>query len=374
MTDLSPKQAKLVDDAKTFARTIPALLEGKATKVERAARLFEAFAHEGYHALLIPKRFSGKGMDYLSAGVVYEHLSYELPGTLHGPLTAVHCAEMIRNACSNSIHEGYLKAIARDHAPAGFCLTEDSAGSDITSITATAHRKGNGYLISGAKSIVINSAIARIFIVFASREQAKGRASLNAFLVDADLPGISVGKPHDTLGFPSGVMGSVSFNKVRIPQDCLLGEDGSGYLLFMETLDKGRPLVAASCVGEAGRALDAILGYAKDRIQFGKRLNTFQDISFTLADLSTRIQAARLLYRDALMRIDEGKPFTMEASMAKLFASEILSDIGDFGMEMLGHKAITTGNILVQIYHDARLMKSIDGTVNVQRMVISSQL
>jgi alkylation response protein AidB-like acyl-CoA dehydrogenase len=169
-------------------------------------------------------------------------------------------------------------------------------------------------------------------------------------------------------------MGSVSFNDVRIQKDCLLGEQGSGYLLFMETLDKGRPLVAACCVGETGRALDLIVRYAKDRVQFGKPLSAFQGVTFTLADLATRAHAARLICRDALERIDAGKPFTMEASMAKLFASEVLFDTASFGMDMLGHKTITAASEITRIYHDARLMKAIDGTANVQRMVIASQL
>ncbi|MGD0211055.1 MAG: acyl-CoA dehydrogenase family protein [Desulfomonilia bacterium] len=374
MTDLSPMQQKLLEEAKAFAQEVPALLAEDIGKVERAGRLFEAYARKGYHALLIPQQYGGRGLDYLSAGIVYELLSHELPGTLYGPLTTVHCAEMIGDACKNTIHKKYLSAIARDHAPAGFCLTEESAGSDITSITTTAQKKGDHYLISGTKSIVINHAIARIFIVFAAREKAKGRASLNAFVVDADLPGISVGEPYDTLGCSHGVMGSVSFDNVLIPAECLLGEEGSGYLLFMETLDKGRPLVAANCVGEAGLALDLILTHTKDHIQFGKPLSAFQGVTFTLSDLATRLHAARLLYQDALMRIDAGKPFTMEASMSKLFASETLMDVASFGMEMLGQKAIAGQNEITRIYHDARLMKAIDGTANVQRMVIASQL
>jgi len=374
MTDLSPRQQKLLEEVTAFAQEVSTMQDEDAGKVERADRLFKAYARNGYHALLIPERYGGKGLDYLSAGIVYEHLSRELPGTLYGPLTTVHCAEMIGNALRNTVHEKYLSAIARDHAPAGFCLTEESAGSDITSIAATARKKGDHYIITGTKSIVINHAIARIFVVFAARENTKGRASLNAFVMDADLPGISLGDPYEIPGCPYSVMGSVSFDSVRVPSECLLGEEGSGYLLFMETLDKGRPLVAANCVGEAGHALDLILAHTKDHIQFGRPLSAFQGVTFNLADLATRLHAARLLYQDALMRIDSGKPFTMEASMSKLFASETLMDLASFGMEMLGQKAIAGRSEITHIYHDALLMKAIDGTANVQRMVIASQL
>jgi butyryl-CoA dehydrogenase len=374
MGELSPKQHKLIEQARAFARGLSSRLQEGDGKVEQARKLFAAFAKKGYHALLIPKKYGGKGLDYLSAGIIYETLGFEIPGTLSGPLTSVHCSIMIESACQNAFHEQCLKAIARDHVPAGFCLTEEAAGSDITAINTTALRHGDGYVVNGAKSIVINHAIAGIFIVFAACPTGSGRAALNAFVMDADAAGIALSQPYDTLGFASGVMGSVSFNNVHIHKDCLLGEMGSGYLLFMETLDKGRPLVAACCVGETARALDLIIRYSKERVQFGKPLSTFQGVTFSLADLATRAHAARLVCRDALERIDAGKPFTMEASMAKLFASEVLFDCASFGMDMLGHKTITSKSEISRIYHDARLMKAIDGTANVQRMVIASQL
>ncbi len=374
MGDLSSKQHALIEQAKDFAKGLRDKLPGGSGKVEQARRLLAAFARKGYHALLIPRQYGGKGLDHLSAGIAYETLSSEIPGMLHGPLTSVHCASMIESACQNPFHEQCLRDIAQKHAPAGFCLTEEAAGSDITSITTAVHRQGKGFRLTGTKTIVINHAIARFFIVFAAYPTGSGRSALNAFVIKADLPGITVSEPYDTSGFASAVMGSVAFEDVRIPQECLLGEMGSGYLLFMETLDKGRPLVASCCVGEAACALDLVVRYSKERVQFKKPLSAFQAVNFTLADLATRLHAARLVTRDALMRIDAGKPFTMEASMAKLCASEVLFDIASFGMEMLGHRTITAGSEICRIYHDARLMKAIDGTANVQRMVIASQL
>ncbi|HOS96625.1 MAG TPA: acyl-CoA dehydrogenase family protein, partial [Deltaproteobacteria bacterium] len=198
--------------------------------------------------------------------------------------------------------------------------------------------------------------------------------SLNAFVVNASLPGISVSEPYNTLGFSSGVMGSVRFENVRIPEEFMLGEPGSGYLLFMETLDRGRPLVAASCVGEAHRALDLAIEHSRKRSQFGRQLKDFQAVSFTLAELATRVHASRLLYQDALMRIDEGRPFTMGASMAKFHAAETLSAAASFGMDMLGSRTVGTRTEMERIFHNAHLMQAIDGTANVQRMVIASQL
>lgn len=374
MAELNAMQIKRVDRARSFAREIRPLLDKPLDKTALALSIFTAFAQKGYHALLIPRHFGGKGIDHLSAGIIYETLSYELPGTLYSPLTSAHCAFMIMSGAQNDFHEDRLKAIAREHDPAGFCLTEESAGSDITAVRTLAYKQGNSYIITGKKSIVINNTIAQTLIVFAAMPPAAGRASLNAFVVDANLPGISRGDPFDTIGFSSGVMGSVVFDDVRVPDVCLLGEAGSGYLLFMETLDKGRPLVAASCTGEAQKALDLTIDYTKKREQFGNSLNSFQVISFSLAEHATGIHAARLLYRDALNRIDEGRPFTMEASMAKLHAAQTLMDVAAFGVEIIGYRSVTEKNELSGIYHDSRLMGAIDGTANVQKMVIASQL
>lgn len=374
MTDLTAAQAKQVQRARTFARGIRPLLEKPLERLDLAGRLFSAFAGGGYHALLIPRQYGGKGLDHLTAGIVYETLSYELPGTLHGPLTTAHCAFMIMCGMQNSLHEERLRTIARGTSPAGFCLTEMSAGSDFSAISTKAERQGRSYAVSGTKTIVINHAVAGTFIVFAIMPPGKGRASLNAFVVDAGLPGISQGPPCETMGLSSGVMGSITFEGVRIPQESLLGDQGSGYLLFMETLDKGRPLVAASCTGEALKALDLVVAYTRERKQFGRPLGSFQGISFSLAEHATSVHAAGLLYRDALSRIDAGRPFTMESSMAKLFAAQTLMDIASFGMEMIGCRSVTEQTELAGIYHNARLMGAIDGTAAVQKMVIASQL
>jgi alkylation response protein AidB-like acyl-CoA dehydrogenase len=374
MADLTKEQLKLVKAAKAFTKKVPPILKRTEDIIEKARALFSAYAHAGYHALLIPEKFGGSGLDYQSTGLVYETLSYELPGTLYGPINSAHCSEMIKSAYQNSYHEQVLSSVGKDRLCVGFCLTEDSGGSDISSIFTNVRRDDKGFIISGKKSIVINHAISDIFIVFATSSQDKGRAGINAFLVESDLPGVHRSEPFSMGGFQGSVLGSVEFKDVRISKECLLGDEGSGYLLFMETLDKGRPLVAASCVGEASHALDLIITIAKQRTQFGKTLDSFQGISFQLAELATRLSASRLLYLDALARIDRGQPFTMESSMAKLYASEALYDIASFGMEILGHRAVTEQNEINKIFHDSLLMRNIDGTANVQKMVIASQL
>lgn len=370
-------QRALIDKVERFARDYAQLPESGGDRTARAARLYRAYAKEGYHALLIPQDLGGQGLDYVSAGLVYEALSYHLPGTLHGPVTTAHCTEMIRIGCQEKPGRRYLADIATKGLAVGFCLTEEGAGSDISSIATVARRSPEGFVITGKKGIVINHAIASYLIVFAAGSHKKGRAGLNAFLVDASLPGIRIGKPYESLGLAGSVMGDVVFNSVKLPSESLLGEKDSGYFLLMETLDRGRPLVAASCVGSARKVFDLVLDHAKARMQFGKPLFSFQGISLPLAEYATRLQASSLLTFDALSRIDSDRTFSLEASMAKLHASETLQDLATFGIEIMGCRAARETpdtSEIIRIHQDAQLMKSIDGTANVQKMVIASQL
>ncbi|HSV95799.1 MAG TPA: acyl-CoA dehydrogenase family protein [Spirochaetota bacterium] len=341
---------------------------------DAARRLFAGLSAANYHALLVPQTHGGGGLDYATAGQIYEELSYHGIGFMPTLLTNAHCAELLKIAGNRQSEQGFLKKIGSDGRIFGFCLTEEDAGSDITGIRCMADQAGDGYVINGEKSIVINNSIADFFIVIATTDFSKGRAGLNAFVVDASSPGVERGESVRGFGFGNSVIGKVGFRNVAIPRENMLGEEGSGYFLVMETFDKGRPLVAASCAGAAGRLLDIVTAHVRRREQFGKPLFSFQGISFRLADLATRLRASRLLYLDALALIDEGREFTMEASMAKLFASETLRDLAEFCLEALGYRAFEADSEARNIFNDAQLLISIDGSSNVQRMVIASQL
>ncbi len=339
-----------------------------------ALKLFQEYSAAGYHALLIPAGNGGDGLDYVTAGLIYEELSYHNVGFMPSLLSVVHCAELIKIASEEKQKERCLGQIASDRKIFGFCLTEEGAGSDIASIRCEVKESAGKLLLNGEKSVVINSAIADYFVVIATTNPSKGRAGINAFIVDAGAPGVEVDEDRLSYGFEASVISGVRFSNVALGKDSLMGEEGSGYFLLMETFDKGRPLVAASCVGAARRIFDLITSYAKQRVQFGKELFTFQGISFKLADFIARIHASQLLYLDALSLIDRGMAFTMEASIAKLYASETLRDLSAFGLELMGYHGFLDGNEVREIFHDAQLLISIDGSSNVQRMVIASQL
>lgn len=350
------------------------LAETYPDRTRRASAVFEAYAAKGYSRLLIPREQGGGGLTYRQAGVVYEALSYGPLAGVPAVLGTAHCIELIKSARNHSRRGGMLAEIAAGAFPLGFCFTEETAGSDIAGVACRARRTSDGFRIDGTKSVVINSGIARYFILMATSAPGRGRSGLTAFVVDAAAEGVTALPAYDADGFQEAVIGPVAFEGVRLAAEALVGREGSGYLLFMETLDKGRPLVAACCVGAAQYVLDRLVAYTKARVQFDRPLYGFQGISFPLAEFATRIAAARLLCRNALKRIDRGAPFTLEASMAKLFAAELLRDLSAFSREILGYRDLTDQWGLSRVARDAQLLMSIDGTANVQRMVIASQL
>lgn len=377
MHQASEEQRALVERALGFAREHANIPESGGDRTGIARRLYQAYAREGYHALQIPSEFGGSGLDSVSTGMVYEALGYGFPCTLQGPATTAHCIEMIKIGVRGERQSRLLTDIAGQGLAAGFCLTEEGAGSDIGSITTLARPVRDGFVITGGKAIVINHAIASWLIVFAASPTKTGRAGLNAFLVDASLPSVRIGTPYEPYPYAGSIMGEVVFDDVHVPKEALLGEADSGYFLLMETLDRGRPLVAAGCVGSAKRVFDLVLDYAKSRSQFGRPLFSFQGVSLPLAEYATRLQASRLLTFHALSRIDSGLTFSLEASMAKLNAAETLSDLAALGVEILGYRTVADSPVsreIVRIHRDAQLMKSIDGTPTVQKMVIASQL
>jgi alkylation response protein AidB-like acyl-CoA dehydrogenase len=341
---------------------------------ERTLFFYNKLAGANLQSVLLTEKMGGAGLTYSQSGSVLESLSYDLIGALPSLITTLHCVELIKLAPDSEQKKKLLQLVIDDHRPLAFCLTEESAGSDIGGIKCTALKTKQDIRLRGSKSVVISSTVAQMFLVFATTARDRGRAGINVFAVKPDEKGVIVNTPYCLDGFQNSVIGSVEFRNVSLSEESRLSGEGRGYFQLIEVLDKGRPLVAASCVGAAQKVMDIIVQYSKNRSQFNKPLNYYQGISFPLAEYATRLHAARLLYQDALKKIDDGDPFTMESSMAKHYASMLLEDLASFGIEVLGYRGMWQQNPVKRIYHDAQLLKSIDGTANVQRMIIASQL
>ncbi|HPJ38580.1 MAG TPA: acyl-CoA dehydrogenase family protein [Spirochaetota bacterium] len=376
MIELSDNQKKWIDAAKKFSiKQKTALCAHRSDdKISRARLLFSLCCEEKFQGLLVPEAYGGSSLDYTTAGLIFEELGYGALSAMPSLLATVHCMEFINIAGTVEQKKEIFTEVIANSIPLGFGLTETSAGSDITQITCRAEKTDSEYILNGTKAIVLNSHIAGIFLIIARLTSGQGRAGLNAFLVRSFRSGIELSPPYNGLGFSETVIGEVGLTDVRIPHTSIIGDEGSGYFLLMETFDKCKPFVAACCVGAAQRVFDIILEYTKSREQLGSTLFSFQGISFKLADFAAKIRAAKLLYLEALMRIDAHSSFTMESSIAKLYASETLREISEFGLEVLGYRGVLEDNPVRDIFEDAQLLISIDGSSNIQRMIIASQL
>ncbi len=276
-------------------------------------------------------------------------------------------------AGSEELKARYLPRVASGEAITAFALTEAQAGSDVVAIQSRAVKREREYILNGEKRFISNAGVANVYTVFAKTNPDLGSKGLSAFVVGADTPGFSVKEltrvmaPH-----PIGV---VAFEDCRIPENHLLGAEGQGLAIALQTLDLLRPTVGAAACGLAARALNEALRYASHRKQFGKLLAEFQAIQLKLADMATELDAARLLvYRAAWVKDQTGSEARLEASMAKLFATEAAQEIIDQALQIHGGVGVVTGSAVERLYREVRALRIYEGTSEIQRLQIAKQL
>ena len=257
---------------------------------------------------------------------------------------------------------------------AACCITEDKGGSDTSYFSTTASLEGDHYILSGARGPVINATNASFYVVWANTSSARRRGGINTFIVPADASGISISSHHDKPGLRCAPTANVLFNNVKVPASNLIGLPGSGYHLLMQSLDWGRALFSAICVGLAKAAFDQMATFAKQRTIRDRAIIHNQGISFSLADHSTNICAARLLTWRACRMMDLNMHYTKEASMAKLFSARTAWEIANDGMLILGKQAHTSQNLMAKFQRDAQALRILEGTDHIQKMIISSQI
>jgi acyl-CoA dehydrogenase len=272
-----------------------------------------------------------------------------------------------------ALKKRYLPRVADGEAVMAFALTEAGAGSDVVAMQSRAVKKGGEYILNGEKRFISNAGVATVYTVFAKTDPEQGSRGLSAFVVEAGNPGFSVKEltrvmaPH-----PIGV---IAFENCRIPEDHLLGAEGQGLSIALQTLDLLRPTVGAAACGLAGRALDEALHYASHRKQFGKSLAEFQAIQLKLADMATELDAARLLvYRAAWTKDQTGDEARIEASMAKLFATEAAQVIIDQALQIHGGVGVVVGTAVERLYREVRALRIYEGTSEIQRLQIAKEL
>jgi alkylation response protein AidB-like acyl-CoA dehydrogenase len=277
-------------------------------------------------------------------------------------------------AAPEHVRDFWLSRAARGTSIAAFALTEAEAGSDVAAIKTTARREGDAYVINGSKRFISNAGLADFYTVFArTGTRADGRAEISAFVVGARMPGFSV--RERTAMIASHPIGEIEFNGCRVPAEDMVGREGDGFRLAMQTLDTFRASVGAAACGMAGRALDEAITYAKSRRQFGRTLAEHQLIQEKLADMMTELDAARLLvYRAAYLKDAGVERVTREASEAKLYATEAAGRIVDSAVQIHGGAGLVRGSRVERLYRDVRALRIYEGTSEIQKLVIAGQL
>ena len=270
--------------------------------------------------------------------------------------------------------EKYLTPVVKGEKKMAFALTEPGAGSDAGSMTTTAVKDGDYYILNGRKCFITMAPLADFTVVFAKTQQGVGTRGVTAFVVDMKLPGVSCGKPENKMGLIGCATSDIIFENVRVHKNDRLGMEGKGFKLAMQTLDTGRLGVAAQAIGVAGGCLEESIKYLKERKQFGRKLADFQALSFMIADMATKLEAAKqLTYRAAYM-MDTKQDVTLAASMAKYYATEVCNEIAQKAVQLHGGYGYIKDYKVERMFRDCRVFTIYEGTSQVQQLVIGSKL
>ncbi len=332
-------------------------------------------AGQNLNSFIIPEEFGGRPLDRVTLSLVTEEVSYGCAGLASIYAATVHAVSALLIGGSPEQKKAYLPLLLDPGgAVAGCAITEEKGGSDTTSFTTTARLEGDHYIINGSKGPIINAGCAAFYIVFASSDTGRGRAGINAFVVPGNAKGMTFSPYHHKPGLRNTPTANIFFHELAVPQSNLIGLPGSGYLLLMQTLDLGRAFFGSICVGLARAAIELATDFAKKRIILNRPIIKNQGISFLLAELTTELDAARLLVWRACRLMDLNLDYTRESSMAKLFASEVAFRAASEGVRILGQKGITGPSLMDKCQRDAQALRIIEGTSQIQKMIIASQI
>jgi butyryl-CoA dehydrogenase len=339
------------------------------------SELVKRLSEMGLMGMLVPQEFGGSGMDLLSCVVAMEEISkgwasLAVAMSVHNSLV---CAPIARFG-SAAQKQKYLAPLARGEWLGCYALTEPSAGSDAGSIQTRAKRTENDFVLNGNKIFITNGNRADLAIVYAVTDPARDKKGISAFIVEKNSAGFVVGKLEDKLGLRSSDTASLLFEDCRVPHENLLGVEGEGFKIALATLDGGRIGIAAQALGIAQGCLEESVAYAQQRRQFGRAIAEFEAIQWMLADMATEIDAARLLAYRAAWLAQQGRTFTKEAAMAKLFASEAANRAAYKAIQIFGGYGYTKEFAVERLFRDVRITTLYEGTSEIQRLVIARHL
>jgi len=373
---LSEEQAMVRDMARGFAREVLAPNAAQWAREHRfPAQALRQMGELGLLGMLVPPEWDGAGVDHVAYALALEEIAAGdgAVSTIMSVHNSVGCMPVYRYG-SQAQKERFLRPMARGEQLAAFCLTEPQAGSDASALRCRAERSVGGWKINGSKQFITSGRNAAVAIVFAVTDPGAGKKGISAFIVPTDTPGYGVARVEEKMGQSASDTVQLQFEDCFVPDDQLLGEPGQGYRIALSNLEGGRIGIAAQSVGMARAALAAAVAYARERETFGKPIIEHQVIAFRLADMATRIEAARHLVLHAASLRDAGQPCLREASMAKLFASEMAEKVCSDALQVHGGYGYVTEFPVERIYRDVRVCQIYEGTSDVQRMVIARGL
>ena len=363
---------KMVADfsEKEVAAAVPNMEKGEFPR-----GLLKQMADLGLMGIPVPQAYGGGGLDFVSYMIAIHEISKVSPAL--GVILSVHTSvgtNPIVVFGTEDQKQKYVKKLATGEYLGAFCLTEPSAGSDAASLKTKAERKGDHYLLNGSKLFITNGGEADTYIVFAKTNPERGSRGMSAFIVEKTMEGFSVGKDEHKMGLHGSRTVQLHFENMKVPVENRLGEEGEGFRIAMANLNAGRIGIAAQAVGIAEGALTAAKNYANERYQFGKPILSQQGIAFKLADMETAVESAKLLMYRAAFLYDQKLPCKKEASMAKLFASQTAMNVAIDAIQVLGGYGYMKDYPVERYFRDAKVCEIYEGTSEIQRIVISSQL
>ena len=329
----------------------------------------------GMMGIPFPTEFGGAGGDVLSYILAVEELSKVCATT--GVILSAHtslCASLINENGTPAQKEKYLRDLCTGNKIGAFGLTEPGAGTDAAGQQTTAVLDGDNYILNGSKIFITNGGVADTFIVFAMTDKSKGTKGISAFIVEKGFLGFSIGKKEDKLGIRASSTTELIFENCVVPKENLIGREGKGFGIAMKTLDGGRIGIAAQALGIAEGALDEAIKYMKERKQFGRPIAAFQGLQWMVAEMSTKIEAARFLVYKAAWLKENKQPYSVDAARAKLYAAEVAMDVTTKAVQLFGGYGYTKEYPVERMMRDAKITEIYEGTSEVQKMVISGSL
>ena len=369
---LTPEQEMIRDTLRHFARErlAPNAAEWERTRTFPRAALTE-LAELGVMGMVVPERWGGAGLDYLSMVLAIEEIAAG-----HGATSTIVCVQnslacgITLNYGNDAQKERYLTRLTRGEWLGCFCLTEPHTGSDAAALRTTARRDGDHWVLNGTKQFITTGKEGQLAIVFAVTDPSAGKKGISCFLVPTDTPGYIVARLEEKMGQHASDTAQILFENCRIPVENLLGQAGEGYKIALSNLEAGRIAIGAQSVGMARAAFEAAVGYAKEREAFGVPIVQHQAVLFRLADMATQIEVARQMIWHAASLRDANRPCLKEASMAKLFASEIAERVCSDAIQIHGGYGYSTDFPVERIYRDVRVTQIYEGASDIQRLVI----